>query len=67
MRETVRSDGLNAAAITKAIIYNIDPIEVPFLTWEDKQYVRLSVQGYNTREDVETLICALTELLGYTG
>ena len=38
-------------------------VEVPFLTWEDRQYLRISVQGYNTREDVGMLICALTELL----
>ena len=42
-------------------------IEVPFLTWEDRQYVRLSVHGYNTREDVGMLIGALTELLGDRG
>ena len=38
-------------------------VEVPFLTWEDRQYLRISVQGYNTRQDVGMLICALTELL----
>lgn len=38
-------------------------IEIPTTGWKDQSYVRLSVQGYNTREDVELLIDALSKLL----
>lgn len=34
-------------------------IEIPVLTWNDRPLIRLSVQGYNTRADVETLIHAV--------
>ncbi|MBT3272673.1 MAG: aminotransferase class V-fold PLP-dependent enzyme [Spirochaetales bacterium] len=38
-------------------------IEVPTTGWNGQLYVRLSVQGYNTRGEVETLIRALAALL----
>jgi selenocysteine lyase/cysteine desulfurase len=33
------------------------------IQWQDRQFVRISVQGYNTSEDVERLVGALTILL----
>ncbi len=44
-------------------LYDDYRIEVPVLTWGDRQYVRVSLQGYNTREDGERLLGALRELL----
>ena len=38
-------------------------IEIPTTGWNGKQFVRLSVQGYNTADDIEKLIEALTMLL----
>jgi len=38
-------------------------IEIPPTAWNGRQFVRLSVQGYNTRTDVELLVEALTALL----
>jgi len=38
-------------------------VEVPIIEWGGRQLVRVSVQGYNTREDVEALIKALADLL----
>jgi isopenicillin-N epimerase len=38
-------------------------IEIPPTAWNGQQFVRLSVQGYNTRSDVELLIEALSTLL----
>jgi isopenicillin-N epimerase len=38
-------------------------IEVPITGWNGQPYVRLSVQGYNTREDIEALMKALEKLL----
>jgi len=37
-------------------------IEIPVCTWNGQQFLRLSVQGYNTREDVEALIQAVKAL-----
>jgi isopenicillin-N epimerase len=38
-------------------------IEIPILSWRDRPYLRVSVQGYNTRQDVEALMGALSMLL----
>ena len=38
-------------------------IEVPVIEWNGRQSVRVSVQGYNTHEDVEALAGALRDLL----
>ncbi len=42
-------------------------IEVPVVNWNGRQFVRLSVQGYNTQADVEALVEALRALLPHTG
>ncbi len=47
----------------KRRLYDEYRVEVPIITWGGRQFVRVSVQGYNTREDVEALIKALTGLL----
>jgi isopenicillin-N epimerase len=44
-------------------LYTEYNVEVPLIQWHDKQFVRISVQGYNTRSDVEVLISGLTELI----
>ncbi|MEZ4387250.1 MAG: aminotransferase class V-fold PLP-dependent enzyme [Candidatus Krumholzibacteriia bacterium] len=38
-------------------------IEVPVLEWRGRPYVRVSVQGYNTRHDVEQFVLAMSRLL----
>jgi isopenicillin-N epimerase len=38
-------------------------IEIPVLKWQDHHIVRLSVQGYNSKPQMDYLIEALTELL----
>ncbi|MBN1642566.1 MAG: aminotransferase class V-fold PLP-dependent enzyme [Anaerolineae bacterium] len=38
-------------------------IEIPVGKWNDLHIARLSVQGYNTRQDIDRLIAALAELL----
>ena len=38
-------------------------IEVPLVPWQDRQFIRISIQGYNSQEDVDALIQALQALL----
>ena len=47
----------------KRRLYDAYNIEVPIVTWNNRQFVRVSIQGYNTRADVDALVAALRELL----
>lgn len=47
----------------KARLYDDYRIEIPTIRWNDRPYIRLSVQGYNTSADVDALVAALGELL----
>ena len=38
-------------------------VEVPVIEWNGRQLVRVSVQGYNTDNDVDVLVDALSDLL----
>jgi isopenicillin-N epimerase len=49
--------------VLKNRLYTEYKVEVPLIPWHDKQFVRISVQGYNTISDVEVLISGLTELI----
>ena len=44
-------------------LYDEYHVEVPIIEWNGRQLVRVSVQGYNTAEDIEALIRALCDLL----
>ncbi len=44
-------------------LYDEFAIEVPITHWNDQHFLRISVQGYNTRADVEALFAALSALL----
>lgn len=47
----------------KRRLYDEYRVEVPIIEWNSRQFIRVSVQGYNTREDVEALVEALAALL----
>ena len=47
----------------KARLYDEFRIEVPIVGWHGKPYIRVSIQAYNSRGDVEKLIEALQKLL----
>ena len=47
----------------KARLYDEFRIELPIVVWHDKPYIRVSIQAYNTREDVEKLIEVLQKLM----
>ena len=38
-------------------------IEIPIMDHGGQQFVRLSIQGYNSRDDIDRLVSALEELL----
>ena len=44
-------------------LYDRYRIEVPITTLGDRNFVRISVQGYNTQSDLDILIAAMGELL----
>jgi isopenicillin-N epimerase len=48
--------------VVKAHLWDDCRIEVPVFTWGERQYVRVSLQGYNTREDGQKLLTALREI-----
>ena len=54
-------------AVLKRRLYDEYKIEVPLAQWEDRQLIRISVQGYNSQEDVDALVVALKVLLPQIG
>ncbi len=54
-------DGLDLAVI-KNTLYSDYQIEVPLIQWNKRNFVRISIQGYNTRQDVRKLVKALSAL-----
>jgi isopenicillin-N epimerase len=51
------------AAELKRRLYDEHQIEIPATHWGETPCLRVSVQGYNTREDIERLIAAVAKLL----
>ncbi len=50
-------------AALKRRLYDEQRVEVPFIEWNGRKFVRISVQGYNTLEDLEALQAGLEQLL----
>jgi len=47
----------------KRRLYDEYRVEVPIIEWNSRQFIRVSVQGYNAKGDLEALISALAALL----
>jgi isopenicillin-N epimerase len=47
----------------KSRLYEEYKIEVPLTGWQDQHFIRVSIQGYNTQNDVDVLLDALNSLL----
>lgn len=45
-------------------LYEDFRIEVPCVQWQGRNFLRISVQGYNTSEDLEVLVEALSSVIG---
>jgi isopenicillin-N epimerase len=59
----VELPGVEDATEFKNRLYDDYNIEIPLTQHSGKTFARISVQGYNTREDLEALTPALAELL----
>lgn len=46
----------------KTRLYDEYRIEIPLVEWQNNPYIRLSLQAYNSRADVDTLLHALREI-----
>jgi len=51
------------ADVLRRRLYDEFTVEVPVITWKGRRFVRISIQGYNTQANVDTLVLALAELL----
>lgn len=51
--------------LLKNLLYSEYKVEVPFIAWHEKKFVRISVQAYNKRSDINTLIDALKKLIPF--
>lgn len=51
-------------ATLKTRLYDEARIEVPLIQWQGRKLLRVSIQGYNSRRDVDKLVKALTNRLG---
>jgi isopenicillin-N epimerase len=49
--------------VFKNKLYDDYRIEIPLTEYKDKQFARISVQGYNSREDLDALVSALDKML----
>ncbi len=49
----------------KQRLYDEYKVEIPCVQWGERQFIRISIQGYNTRADVDVLLAALEALLPY--
>jgi isopenicillin-N epimerase len=47
----------------KRQLYAEHGVEIPVFLWHDRPYFRISIQGYNTREDVDRLAAGLKAVL----
>jgi isopenicillin-N epimerase len=47
----------------KRRLYDEYRVEAPITSWNDQPFIRISFQGYNTRDDLEALMVALEDLL----
>lgn len=54
-------------AVLQRRLYDEFAIEIPIIAWNDRQFVRVSVQGYNTQADVDALVETLRVLLSHAG
>lgn len=60
---TIPLPQLADTAVFKAQLYERFRIEIPVIVWNGRHFIRVSVQGYNTPDDIDALLHALEEML----
>jgi len=50
----------------KSRLYDEYRVEIPLTTWGNKKLIRISIQGYNTEQDVDRLLEALSDIFKKT-
>jgi isopenicillin-N epimerase len=50
----------------KRRLYDEANIEVPLITWNGQNFIRISIQGYNRASDIDQLIDALKQMLPHS-
>jgi selenocysteine lyase/cysteine desulfurase len=60
---TVRLPAAVDVNALKTRLYDDFRIEAPLFKWNEQNFMRVSFQGYNTREDAEALVSALAVCL----
>jgi isopenicillin-N epimerase len=55
--------GYTDLAALKIRLYDEYKIEVPLIAWNNHKLIRVSVQAYNSKKDIDRLLQALSELL----
>jgi isopenicillin-N epimerase len=51
----------------KERLYEEYCVEIPVTEWNGHLFLRISIQGYNTADDADRLVCALAQLLKMAG
>jgi isopenicillin-N epimerase len=59
---SARLPEIDVQALSKHL-YEEYRVEIPVIRWNDQTLIRVSIQGYNTRTDVDVLLGGLTTLL----
>lgn len=49
--------------VLKSRLYEKYKIEVPLIEWQHQHFIRISIQGYNTQNDVDMMVDALDVLI----
>jgi len=50
-------------AVLKTRFYDEYRIEIPFTKWEEQSFLRISIQSYNTEEEIDYFVDVLEKLL----
>lgn len=50
-------------AVLKSRLYDEHRVEIPLVQWQGRNFARISVQAYNTQEDIDALVGGLAKLL----
>ena len=61
---SIRLPGVDVVAMQKKL-YEKYHIEIPVMRWNDQPLIRVSIQAYNAKEDIDFLVDALNQLINY--